>query len=407
PMNTKLKFLLIVFMFTTVAGVRAAQQPTAGSTAIQAGETLFFGKAGCAACHEINGRGGVTGPDLSAAGTQNPEALRMKIVNPNDPGSSLFGRGPLTIVAKLKNGSEIQGVRRNEDTFTLQIVDSSGQLHLLDKANLSEVRYENRSLMPADYASRLNAQELQSLVAYLGSLKGRDITRTAAATVLGGVTYERLRDSDKEPQNWMHYWGNYQATHYSPLQQITTTNVSGLQAQWSIQLPGTSNLETEPLVVDGIMYTSGQPGTVVALDAKTGRQIWRYNRQRKVRNPNEINPFNRGVAILGNRLFVGTLDGALVAIDARTGSLLWETQVADSMLGYSITSAPVVVKDKIIGGVSGGEFGARGFLDAYDAASGKQVWRWYSIPAPGEFGNDTWAGDSWKTGAGPTWLTGS
>jgi len=105
--------------------------------------------------------------------------------------------------------------------------------------------------------------------------------------------------------------------------------------------------------------------------------------------------------------FVGTLDAAIVAIDARTGMPVWETQVADSMLGYSITSSPLVVKDKVIVGVSGGEFGASGFLDAYDAATGKRVWRWHSIPGPGEFGNDTWAGDSWKYGAGPMWLTGS
>lgn len=368
---------------------------------------MFFGKAGCGGCHEINGRGGVTGPDLSAAGTRPAEALRAKILNPNDSGSAVPGRGPSTVIAKPKNGGEIRGVRRNEDTFTIQIVDASGQLHLLEKANLSELRYENRSLMPSDYASRLTAQELQTLVGYLSSLKERDMTKTAGAAIPGGVTYERLRDSDNEPQNWMHYWGNYQGTHYSALKQITTTNVSSLQAQWSIQLPGTSNLETEPLVIDGIMYTSGQPGTVVALDATTGRQIWRFTRERKVRNPNEINPFNRGVAVLGNRLFVGTLDAALVAIDARTGSLLWESQVADSLLGYSITSSPLIVKDKVIVGVSGGEFGARGFLDAYDAATGKRLWRWNSIPAPGEFGNDSWAGDSWKTGAGPMWLTGS
>src|SRR5262249_1286189 len=140
---------------------------------------------------------------------------------------------------------------------------------------------------------------------------------------------------------------------------------------------------------------------------KTGKQIWQYTRERKVRNPREINPFNRGVAILGNRLFFGTLDAALVAIDAKTGAFQWETQVADSMLGYSITSSPLVVKDKVIAGVSGGEFGARGFLDAYDAATGKRVWRWYSTPEPGEFGNDTWAGDSWKLGGAPAWLTGS
>jgi len=221
------------------------------------------------------------------------------------------------------------------------------------------------------------------------------------------VTYERLRDSDREPQNWMHYWGNYQGTHYSALKQITKNNVANLQLQWSIQLPGASALETEPLVIDGIMYTSGQPGTVLAMDAKTGTQIWQFTRQRKTKNPNEINPYNRGVAVLGNRVFVGTLDAAIVAIDARTGMPVWETQVADSMLGYSITSSPLVVKDKVIVGVSGGEFGASGFLDAYDAATGKRVWRWHSIPGPSEFGNDTWAGDSWKYGAGPMWLTGS
>src|SRR5438876_9557892 len=207
------------------------------------------------------------------------------------------------------------------------------------------------------------------------------------------VTYERLRDSDREPQNWMHYWGNYQGTHYSPLEQITKSNVADLQLRWSIQLAGASALETEPLVIDGIMYTSGQPGTVLALNAKTGKQLWQFTRQRKVKNPNEINPYNRGVAVLGNRVFVGTLDAALVAIDARTGRLLWETQVADSMLGYSITSSPLVVKDKVIVGVSGGEFGARGFLDAYDAATGKRVWRCYSIPVSAEFGTDSWEGD--------------
>jgi alcohol dehydrogenase (cytochrome c) len=394
--------MLVMFATAWLTGaVLAAQQP--------AGEVLFFGKAGCGGCHEVNGRGGVTGPDLSAAGTQSAEALRAKILNPNNavapaPG----GRGGITtVVARMRDGREIQGVRRNEDTFTLQMMDASGQLHLLDKTNLAQVRYENRSLMPADYGSRLTAQELQNLIAYLGTLKERDANKTTAATIAGGVTYERLRNSGAEPQNWMHYWGNYQGTHYSALRQITRDNVSQLQAQWSLQLPGTSQLEVTPLVIDGIMYTSGQPGTVLALDAKTGRQIWRYTRQRKVRNPNEINPFNRGVAVLGNRVFVGTLDAALVAIDARTGLPLWETQVADSMLGYSITSSPLIVKDKVIVGITGGEFGARGFLDAYDAASGKRVWRWYSIPEPGEFGNDTWAGDSWKTGAGPMWLTGS
>jgi PQQ-dependent dehydrogenase (methanol/ethanol family) len=398
-MQPQIKPLLITAA-CLAATVLAAQQPATNPTAIPAGEALFFGKAGCSGCHEVNGRGGTAGPDLSTAGTKSADDLMAKIRNPNT-------RGATTVIVKTREGREIKGVRRNEDTFTLQMVDASGQLHLLEKASLTELRTENRSLMPADYATRLSADELRNLIVYLGTLKERDLNKTANAAIPGGVTYDRLRNSDAEPQNWMHYWGNYQGTHYSALRQITPENVSHLQAQWSIQLPGTTNLEVEPLVVDGIMYTSGQPGTVMALDARNGRRIWTYTRQRKVRNPNEINPFNRGVAVLGNRVFVGTLDAAIVALDARTGLLLWETQVADSMLGYSVTSAPLIVKDKVIVGISGGEFGARGFLDAYDAATGKRVWRWKSIPEPGEFGNDTWAGDSWKTGAGPTWLTGS
>jgi alcohol dehydrogenase (cytochrome c) len=407
--HTEVKIFVIAIACGTAA-MLAAQQPRTNAAAnVAAGEALFFGKADCAACHEVNGRGGVMGSDLSGAGTQSPDALRNKLLDPNAaaPGSRRDAGPAPTVIVTTPEGREIRGVRRNEDTFSLQMMDASGQLHLLDKTKLSAVRYEDRSLMPDDYGSRLSPEELRNLIAYLGSLKGRDMAKTAAAAIPGGVTYERLRDSNAEPQNWMHYWGNYQGTHYSGLKQITRDNVSQLQAQWSLQFPSMPRFETKPVVVDGVMYTAGAPGTVVALDAKTGRQIWQFTRQRKVKNPNEINPYNRGVAVLGNRLFVGTLDAALVALDARTGRLLWETQVADSMLGYSITSTPLIVKDKVITGVSGGEFGARGFLDAYDAATGKRLWRWYTIPAPGEFGNNTWAGDSWKTGGAPTWLTGS
>jgi alcohol dehydrogenase (cytochrome c) len=136
-------------------------------------------------------------------------------------------------------------------------------------------------------------------------------------------------------------------------------------------------------------------------------QIWKYERKQKVVNPYESNRFNRGVAVLGQRVFFGTLDAALIALDARTGLPLWEIQVADTMEGYSITSPPLALKDKIIVGVAGGEYGVRGFLDAYDPKTGKRLWRFNAIPGPGEFGNDSWKGDSWKYGGGATWLTGS
>ena len=381
------------------------------------GETLFFGRAACATCHEVNGRGGVVGPDLSLAGRLDPVAVRGKILDPAWP-SSPPGRGagpaptrPQVIVARTKDGREIRGARKNEDTFSVQVVDASGALHLLDKLELASFRVESASLMPGDYRQRLTDRELNDLVAYLGARRERTVAvgvvDPAGARALGGsVTFDRLVQAASEPHNWLMYWGNYQSTHYSSLGQITTSNAASLQTAWTFPMPGDSVLEATPIVVDGVMYTT-QPGVVVALDARTGRQLWRYVRPQKVRNPFEINPYNRGVAILGHRVYFVTLDAALIALDARTGLPLWEVQVADSMLGYSLTSAPLIVKDKVLVGITGGEFGARGFLDAYDAATGGRLWRWYAVPGPGEFGNDTWLGDSWQRGGSPMWLTGS
>src|SRR5262245_14258858 len=227
----KLVFVTVSCVFAVALQAQQPARDPAGNVAN--GEALFFGKAGCAGCHEVNGRGGIVGPDLSAAGTRFPEALRAKILNPSD----VVGRGGLSLIIKTQDGREVRGVRRNEDTFTLQMVDASGQLHLLEKNRLAEVRYDDRSLMPADYATRLGQDELRDVIAYLGTLKGRDANKTAAVTP-GGVTYDRLRNSDAEPHNWMHYWGNYEGTHYSALNEITSDNVSRLQAQWSIQLPG-------------------------------------------------------------------------------------------------------------------------------------------------------------------------
>ena len=206
---------------------------------------------------------------------------------------------PQAIAVTTRDGVEIRGLRLNEDTFTLQLVDNDGALHLFDK-----------------------------------------LARTDVRVVARGASFDRLVHADVEPQNWLMYWGNYQGTHYSALKEIDASNVKQLRAAWTFPMPGDSVLEATPLVVDGVMYTT-QPGLVVALDARTGRQIWKYARPQKVRSPYEINPFNRGAAILGNRLFVGTLDAALVALDAATGVPLWETQVADSMLGHSLTSAPL------------------------------------------------------------------
>lgn len=403
----------IIAYLRTLPAAASGNADIAGDTA--AGETLFFGRAGCASCHEVNARGGIVGPDLSNAGRLPAAVLRLKIVDPNNPtpsggrGGNRGGTTPATVFVKTLEGREVRGVRRNEDTFSLQMIDLSGRLHMFDKAKLAAVVVEGTSLHPRDYATRLSADDVANLVTYLRTLTGRDMNKTSIAPpVPGGVTYQRLLNARAEPHNWLMYWGDYQGTHYSSLKNIDTTNVARLRAAWSAPVPGDTISESTPLVVDGVMYATsgGNTRTVTAMDARTGRQIWRYTRQQKVRNPGETDVVNRGVAILGHRLFVGTNDAALVCLDARTGLLIWEIQVADTMEGFNITSPPLIVKDKIIVGHAGGEYAIRGFLDAYDV-TGKRLWRFYTIPGPGEFGNDTWKGDSWKTGGGGTWLTGT
>jgi alcohol dehydrogenase (cytochrome c) len=220
-------------------------------------------------------------------------------------------------------------------------------------------------------------------------------------------SYDRLLKAQGEPQNWLTYSGSYRSWRYSSLNQIDRANAQTLKLAWVAQLPTAHRVETTPLVVDGIMYLTGPESDVIALDAASGRPFWHYRKPL----PSKINvccdTVNRGVAVLGDRVFVGTLDAHLVALSAKTGNVLWDVEVADYKSGYSITGAPLAVKNMIVTGVGGGEYGIRGFLDAYDAKTGSRCWRFNTIPAPGEKGAESWSGDSWKQGGAPTWLTGS
>ena len=230
---------------------------------------------------------------------------------------------------------------------------------------------------------------------------------TATYRLDAQVTADRLLRAADEPQNWLTYSGGYASQRYSLLRQIDTSNVKNLELKWMMQNQVLGPWETSPLVVDGIMYLTQRPNDVIALDAKTGRMFWLYRYTNSGRQQVCCGAQNRGVAMLGDTLFMGTLDAHLVAIDAKNGKPLWNVAVADDKLAYSITLAPLVVKDKVIIGVGGAEYGIRGFVAAFDPRSGREIWRFNTIPGTGEPGSETWSGEAWQHGGGSIWVTGS
>jgi len=234
-----------------------------------------------------------------------------------------------------------------------------------------------------------------------------------AQSAESGVTYEDLLNGLSEPSSWLTYSGDYTGQRHSPLTMITPENVQDLVPIWTFQT-GTMTrgrgFETTPLVLDGVLYVTGSNNFAWALDARTGRPFWQYRRNL----PDDLTygssaPVNRGFGILGNRLFMVTLDAHLLALDRKTGSVLWDIELADYRIGYAATLAPLVVDDKVIVGISGGEYPTRGFIDAYDPTTGDRIWRFYTVPSPGEFGSETWPDDPevMARGGGGTWMTGS
>ena len=260
-------------------------------------------------------------------------------------------------------------------------------------------------------------------------MRRRDTTRRvapAAAILIGlgaagasaQVPPERLEAAADAPADWLTYSGTYFSQRYSELDQVTPANVDDLQLQWVYQTPVFGPWQSTPLVVDGIMYLTQRPNDVVALDARTGRVFWTYQYPTPPDHRACCGSNNRGVAILDDRLFMATLDAHVVALDATTGALLWDVELADKELAYSFTLAPLAIDDKVIVGTAGGDRGIRGFISALDAATGEEVWRFYTIPGPGEPGHETWEPcppdpvtycdpEAWMHGGASVWLTGS
>ena len=218
------------------------------------------------------------------------------------------------------------------------------------------------------------------------------------------VTAQRLENP--EANNWLMYRRTYDSQGYSPLEQINAGNVDKLVPLWTISTGMEEAHQAPPLVNDGMMFISTPRNQVLAIDARTGNIRWRYRRELP-EDLFQLHPTNRGVALYGDRVYIATVDAFLVALDAKTGELLWEQQVEDYLNGYYMTLAPLVVDGKVMVGTSGGELGVRGFIQAFDADSGKSLWKTFTVPAPGEPGSETWKGDTWKHGGVPVWMTGS
>ncbi len=250
-----------------------------------------------------------------------------------------------------------------------------------------------------------------------GMLSGKAAGGEVAPPVVEDVTYERILDARSEPENWLTYYGAYNGQRYSPLDQINTENVKRIGPAWIFQA-GTSGMiagastysfEAAPIVVDGVMFLSGWDGWVWALDAKTGMEIWRY----KHAIPFDVSlccgNVNRGVAVAKGKVFFVTANAHVLALDATTGKRVWDRTYGDVRAGESATVAPLVVKNMVIVGSSGGEFGVRGHLDAFDIDTGEHVWRCYTVPKPGEPGSETWPadGEAWARGGANCWLTGT
>lgn len=329
----------------------AIRNPYSSHSDVSAGSAIF--RSHCALCHGANGEGGAGGPRLQQR-------------------HMVQGSSEWAIFRTISSGVRATG-------------------------------------MPA---SGLPWLEKWQLVAYVTSLAAGKASGLESVSVpeisARSVDYGTISDAVQNANNWLTYSGSYDGHRFSPNNQINLSNVSGLRLLWERQYDTSeASIETSPIVLDGYMFVTEPPNRVEALDAKTGALIWAYDRDVPMDLALCCGVHNRGLAVLGNMLYLGTLDAHLVALDIHSGRPVWDVEIADHKLGYSITGAPLALKNLIITGVACGEFGARGFVDAHDAATGKEVWRFDTIPQAGQRGAETWAGNSAQTGGGPTWVTGS
>lgn len=327
----------------------AVQSPFSTSEDTQAGSRIFAEK--CVVCHGDGGRGGV-GPALNHAGLSH-------------------GDSDLAIYKVVRDGIPQAGMPR----------------------------------------FAMSTQERWQVVGYLRTLQLHEASQSAEALASADiqVSSAQIRAAGSSTDQWLTYSGSLDGHRYTPAAEITKENVSRLRLRWIHQYETTEfeKAESTPIVVGGVIFMTEPPSNAVALDAGSGAVRWQYRRSLPDKIPTCCGRVNRGLAVWGDSVFLGSLDCYLVALDVRTGVVDWQSQVCDNSSGYAMTGAPLIVNNSVVVGVTGGEYGARGFVAAYDAKTGRLHWKFNTVPGPGEFGHDTWKNDAWKTGGAPTWVTGS
>lgn len=373
----------------------AVLNPVPGDAA--AGERFFREQGGCLKCHMIAGAGGFLGPDLTNIGSERTVAQIDKALR--TPGSlKAVGFRPVTV--RLKAGGVLTGIAKNESNYDLQLQTSDGVLHLLERDQIAHIAHDGKSLMPA-----VNAEQVRNVTAFLSRLTNehRPPTASGAATATG---FDAVLHP--APGDWPSYNGELGGNRHSALKQINAGNVRQLAPRWMFPIPGTRRLEMTPVVVGGVMYVTAA-NEAFALDARTGRQIWHYARPlTKGLIGDASGAINRGVAILGDRLFMVTDHAHLIALHRLSGQLLWDTEMADYRQHYGATSAPLVVNDLVLSGTSGGDEGARGFVAAFRASTGERAWQFWTMPMrPGDPQSETWIGRAMEHGCSAAWLTGT
>ena len=375
----------------------ASENPAPGDAA--KGERLFFGAGKCADCHMIRGRGGWIGPDLSQLGKRRS---LVEIERALAAAGDRITRGYEPATVRLRDGTSFRGLLKNQSTFDLQLQGLDGRLHLLAADEIASVEREKKPLMPPLEATE---SERQNLLAFLSRLAGGVVKAVEAPPLPGAVSFTSL--ATPRPGDWPTYHGVLGGNRHSALDQINASNIASLAPRWSFTIGNSRKLEMTPVVVDGVMYVTSV-NEAFALDARNGRQIWHFERPRsKGLVGDAAGGINRGVAILGDRVFMVTDNAHLIALHRLTGNLLWDVEMADSRVNYGATSAPLIVKDLVVSGTSGGDEGVRGFVAAYKASTGERVWRFWTIPAPGEPLSETWVGKALVHGCTSAWLTGT